>query len=180
MQIIQKILTASIIILHTATSFAMLDAKIAVVDVQYLMENSQAYTSTRNQIDDISNKLHNKMTNTESSLKKEEEALINKRGVIDNEKLEAEIESFNNKISAIQMSIQQKKAELEQLHGEAVNKIQGYVTQIITTMASEKNFNIAIPSSQLLYATPSLDITEEVLLRLNETLPSVEITFNIE
>lgn len=180
MNILKQIITTCILILHANATFAMTDAKIAVVDVQYLMENSKAYISTRKQIDEISNALHNKMTSKEASLKKEEEALINKRGVIDNAKLEKEIETFNNKISTIQMDIQQKKTELEQLHGEAVSKIQGYVTQIITTMASEKNFNVAIPSSQLLYATPSLDITEEVLLRLNEALPSVEITFNID
>ena len=175
-----KALIPLFILLSAVTTHAITDAKAVVVDVQYLMENSSAYHSARKQIDEISTALHNKMAETEQSLKREKDALINKRGVVDSKKLEQEIEQFNKKISKIQMDIQKKKSELEQLHGEAVNKIQSYVNQIITTLANEKNFNIAIPSSQLLYAKPQLDITEDVLERLNETIPSVEITFDLD
>jgi len=44
-------------------------------------------------------------------------------------------------------------------------------------MAKEKGFTLAIPSSQVLYYDSSLEISDEVLKRLNEKLPSLTVKF---
>ena len=42
-------------------------------------------------------------------------------------------------------------------------------------MAEEKNFAVAIPTSQLLFAKKELDISDEVLNRLNAQLAKVTL-----
>jgi Skp family chaperone for outer membrane proteins len=42
-------------------------------------------------------------------------------------------------------------------------------------MSADKGFAVAIPSSQALYADTKLDITEEVLSKLDKELPDVKV-----
>ncbi len=58
------------------------------------------------------------------------------------------------------------------------DEIQKAVTGIVADMAKEKGFSIAIPTSQILYADPKLDITDEVLKRLNQKLPKLDVKFD--
>jgi Skp family chaperone for outer membrane proteins len=44
-------------------------------------------------------------------------------------------------------------------------------------MSKEYGFNLALPSSQVLYAVESLNITAEVIERLNNQLKSVPINY---
>lgn len=171
------ILVGLLILLAHGTALASYEAKIAVLDVQYLMERSVAYTSVRKRIDDISADLHDKMAKKEASLKKEEEAIIKKRGLINDEELQKEIEAFSAKVSNIQRDIQKKKASLEQAHSEAVAKIQTQVNNIVSELATTNNFDMVVPSSQILFAVKRLDITEAVLKYLNERLKKVDLNF---
>ena len=42
-------------------------------------------------------------------------------------------------------------------------------------LSKEQGFDVALPSSQVLYGKETLDISDEVLARLNKQLPKVAI-----
>ncbi len=66
------------------------------------------------------------------------------------------------------------------LPSNSLGDIQKVVTDIITDLAKEKGFIVAMPTSQTLYADPKLDISDEVLKRLNEKLPKFDVKFDAD
>jgi Skp family chaperone for outer membrane proteins len=152
-------------------------ARVAVVDVQSILEKSLAVQSIRKSIDQISQTIQQEMSAKEIEFKNSEEAITKKRGVLSDYAIEKEISAFQKKVSDAQRSIQEKRAKLEQAHTEAVSKVHENTIMIIDKMSKERGFNIAIPSSQVLYATESLNITEDVIQSLNAQLKSVPVNY---
>jgi Skp family chaperone for outer membrane proteins len=152
-------------------------ARVAVVDVQSILEKSLAVQSIRKSIDQISDTIQKEMSAKELEFKGAEEAIVKKRGVLSDDAFDKEVSAFQKKVSDAQRSIQEKRTKLEQAHTEAVSKVHENTIMIIDKMSKERGFNIAIPSSQVLYAIESLNITEDVIENLNAQLKSVPVNY---
>lgn len=151
--------------------------KIAVVDVQNVLDNSVAVEELRRDIDSLSEKLHNEMSGKEISLKKLEADIVKKKGSLKAEEFDKEVNEFYKKVSETQHEMQQKKAKLEQAHADAIAKVHQSTLKIIAQLAKEKGYNIALPISQILYTDNQLTITKEVIARLNKEVKSIKLEY---
>ena len=50
--------------------------------------------------------------------------------------------------------------------------------EIVESIAKEKGVTLVIPTSQLLYADPALDISQEALKKLDQKLPDIKLDFS--
>jgi Skp family chaperone for outer membrane proteins len=57
----------------------------------------------------------------------------------------------------------------------AMQTIQGQLTQVIEEVVAERNLALVLPRSQVVFSAEPLEITDIVLERLNQRLPSVPI-----
>jgi Skp family chaperone for outer membrane proteins len=153
------------------------DAKIAIVDIQYILENSLAIQSIRKDIERIGKDIEKDMLKKEAELKKQEEILIKKRDSLTEENFNIEVNSFNAKVSQAQQEIQNKKVRLEQAHSKAVSKVYETTIEIITDLSRKKNFNLVMPTTQILYAKDNFNITSEVISQLNAKLKLVTVNY---
>lgn len=153
------------------------EVRIAVVDVQSILENSIAITGVRKAIDVISQDIQKYLSIKELEFKTIEEELVKKRGILSEESFEREFNSFNKKVSDAQKEMQTRKARLEQAHAGAISKVHEVTMEIINELARKYNFNIALPSSQVLFATSDLNITSEVISLLNNRLKNVKVNY---
>lgn len=153
------------------------DAKIAIVDIQYILENSLAIQSIRKDIERIGKEIEKDMLKKEAELKKLEEILIKKRDSLAEEEFNVEVNLFNTKVSHTQQDIQNKKTRLEQAHSKAVSKVYETTIEIITDLSKKKNFNLVIPTTQILYAKDNFNITSEVISQLNTKLKLVTVNY---
>jgi len=153
------------------------EVRIAVVDVQSILENSIAITGVRKAIDVISQDIQKYLSIKELEFKTIEEELVKKRGILSEESFEREFNSFNKKVSDAQKEMQTRKAKLEQAHAGAISKVHEVTMEIINELARKYNFNIALPSSQVLFATSDLNITSEVISLLNNRLKNVKVNY---
>lgn len=151
--------------------------RIAVVDVQSILESSIAITGVRKSIDAISEDIQKYLAAKELEFKTIEEGLIKKRGILNEEAFEKEVDSFNKKVSDAQKEMQARKARLEQAHAGAISKVHEVTMEIINELARKYDFNLALPSSQVLFATTDLNITSEVISALNSRLKSVKVNY---
>jgi Skp family chaperone for outer membrane proteins len=165
------------ILIFTTTTFAADSLKIAVVDIQYVLDHSVAVTNLRESIDKLSEKLHKEMSSKEAQLKNTEAELVKKRGILAQEQFDTEVNNFYKKVSEAQHDMQQKKAKLEQAHADAIGIVHDSTLKIIADLAKEKKFNIALPISQILYTDDDLSITSEVVSRLNNTVKSIPLNY---
>jgi Skp family chaperone for outer membrane proteins len=152
--------------------------KIAVVNIQSIMKDSTAAKSIRTQLEAKQKAYQAEIAKKEEAMQKEEQELSGQRATLSKEAFEQKVNAFRTKATAMQKDVQDKKATLDGAFEKALNDVQKAVNDIITEQAKEKGFNIAIPSSQLLYAEPGMDITAEVLTKLNAKLPNVTVNFS--
>lgn len=152
-------------------------SRIAVVDVHAILERAIAVQDIRKFIDKISEGLQKEMSAKEVELKKSEEEIIKKRSTLSEEAFEKEVAAFNKKAAGAQHTMQNKKVKLEQAYAEAIAKVHDTTIEIIHHLSKEYDFNIALPSSQALYAKEDLIITEEVIKRLNEKLKTITVDY---
>ncbi|MGX6960805.1 MAG: OmpH family outer membrane protein [Rickettsia endosymbiont of Pentastiridius leporinus] len=152
--------------------------RVAVVDVQSILEGSIAIKDLRNKIEKLNHKIQEDIVAKEAEFKPMEEKLINERASLSEDDFERKVNEFNAKVSEVRKEIQSKKAKLEQAHAEAMSKIHEATIAIINKLAEKYELNLVLPSAQVLYAKNNLNITSEVTFMLNERLKEVTINYN--
>ncbi len=171
---------AAALMLAYAPAASAEDAKspIAVVNIQLIMQDSTAAKSVRDQLESKQKAFQSEITKKEEQLQKEDQELGKQRSALSKDAYEEKVRAFRNKATDVQKEVQSKKAMLDGAFERALNEIQKVVTEIIVDMSKEKGFSTAIPTSQLLYADPKLDITTEVLNKLNQKLSKIDVKFD--
>ena len=172
-------LAAAAMFAFAAPAFAEDAAKpqIAVVNIQQIMKDSTAAKSVREQLEGKQKAFQSDITKKEDALKKEDQELAKQKSVLSKEAFEEKARAFRNKATDVQKEVQSKKALLDGAFERAISDIQKATTDIIADIAKEKGFAIAVPTSQILYADTKLDISAEVLEKLNKKLPKLDVKF---
>jgi outer membrane protein len=151
---------------------------IAVVNIQQIMRDSTAAQNVREQLESKQKAFQAEISKKEEELQKEDQDLGKKRSVLSKSAFDEKAGKFRTKATDVQKEVQSKKAMLDNAFEHALGDIQKVVTDVITDLSKEKGFQVAIPTSQILYADPKLDISSEVLTRLNQKLPKLDVKFD--
>ena len=150
---------------------------VSVVNIQTIMRESVATKSVREQLEAKQKAYQAEISKQEQALQKEEQELAKQQSALSKEAFEEKVKAFRTKATSMQKEVQVKKATLDGAYEQSLAQVQKTMEGIISELAKEKGFNICIPSSQLIFAEPSLDITADVLKRLNEKLPNYTVKF---
>src|ERR1044072_8535991 len=146
----------------TLPALAEGDNMIAVVNVQQIMNESPAAKSVHDQLDSKSKNFQNEITKKQDQLQKEYQELGKQQNVLSKSAFQEKVGAFRKKVTEAQKEMQSKKALLDNASARAGAEIQKAVNEVISDLAKEKGFVAAIPTSELLYADPKLDVTGEV------------------
>jgi len=156
--------------------------KIGVVDIQKIMRDSLAAKNLQSQISKKKDEFEAEIKKQEDDLQKADKDLAEQRNVLSAEALDKKRTEFKNRLTKVQRNVQTRKAQLEDAYNKALSEIQTSVLKITADLAKEKNLGLVIPTSQILYAQDKMNISDEVLKKLDKDLPKVTVTIdpNIE
>ncbi|HLI14047.1 MAG TPA: OmpH family outer membrane protein [Alphaproteobacteria bacterium] len=149
---------------------------IAIVDVQAIMQNSEAAKSIRTQIEKVRNSYQQTIHGKEEELRKLDQDLEQQRSVLSSDAFQQRQRDFQQKVSEAQKDVQERSRKLEAAFGSAMEQVQHAVLQIVQQIAKEQNITLVLQRAGVVYAPEDMDITQEVLKRLNSRLPSVNVT----
>lgn len=169
----QSALVSAFVIFTSVAAHAK--APIAVVDLQLIWDKSAAAEEARNQIKIRKDALTSELKKKEEELKKEDEELTKKRSALAADAYEAKRKEFKEKQMKIAGDLQRKRENIEKSVSKAVNTVQASIIDIVANLAKEKEFDVAIYRTQVLYASQQLDLTADVLKILNQKLPKIDI-----
>lgn len=150
---------------------------IAYVNIQEIMHESTAAKSVKEQLESKQKSFQAEMTKKEDSLQKEDQELGKQRSVLAPDAFEKKVKDFKARATAAQKDAQSKRDELYHASSSSLGEIQKVVFDIVSKMAKDKGYTVVMPASDLLYADPKLDITKDVLAKLNSQLPKVTVKF---
>jgi len=150
---------------------------IAFVNMEKIMHDSTAARSVKDQLESKQKSFQSEMSHKEDELNREHDELLKQRGVLSPEAFEKKAKSFRTKTDAAQKDVQSKRNMLNYAVNSSLAEIQKSILDIVAGISHDKGYTVVIPSSALLYADPKLDITNDVLSKLNSSLPKVNVSF---
>lgn len=151
--------------------------EVAVVNIQKIMKDSKAANTIRSQVQAKQKAYQTELDKKEKELQKEDQELAKQRNVLSQEAFQEKYAAFRKKAMEAQQEVRVKRGSLEKGLAKALGDIQNKVTEIVSQVAKEKNFDVAISGNLVLYTAAKNDITDEVLSRLNRDLPNVNVSF---
>ena len=150
-------------------------ARIAILEVQRVMRDSAAATDIKVQVDQRRRFYRNEFTKQEQEIREAEQELSRQATILAPEALAQKRREFEARVAEVQTGVQARKHELEQAYAYGRKEIQRALTLILAELAKERGFNLVLPQGQIVFAEISLNITDEVLRRLNARLPTVKV-----
>ena len=154
---------------------------VLVVDVQALLQNSKAAKMVRGQIEQKRNEYTKEISHQEEALRAERDALQKQQqqGSISADALNQKGREFQQKVNDLERNVQGKRQALEKSNGEALSKIQEQMLKIIADIARDRKSNLVFPRADLVLFDQSFDVTDEVLQKLDEQMPTLTVNFAV-
>lgn len=150
-------------------------ANIAVVDVQFLMENSSAAKNARAQIEKMQVTYRQEIEGKLESVTKAYQSLAQERSRLSEEAYQQRMQELRQKAANYQSEAQERLGKLDLGSRGGLQKIAAAIEGIVNDIIKEKKFSVVLPRSSII-GTPTVpDLTQEVLKRLNQRIPSVNI-----
>lgn len=147
----------------------------AVVDFQKLMTDSKAAKSINDQIETRRKIYLEQLAKEEQRLYEADRELAKQRSVLSPEAFTKRRREFEQQVQEAQRLSQEKRRQLDAARTAAINDVRQAVVQIVNELAEARGFNVVLPSSAVILFSPELDLTAEVLTRLDRRLPVVKV-----
>ena len=150
---------------------------VMVVDVQALLQNSKAAKMVRSQIEQKRGEYTKDISHQEESLRAERDALQRQQASLSPEVLNQKGRDFQQKVNDLERNVQGKRQALEKSNGDALQKIQEEMLKIIADIAKQRKSNLVFQRTDLVLFDQAFDVTDEVLQKLDEQLPTLSVNF---
>lgn len=160
-----------------SSATAPMPLTILVVDVQALLQNSKAAKMVRGQIEQKRNEYTKEISHQEETLRAERDAIQRQQASLSADALNQKGREFQQKVNDLERNVQGKRQALEKSNGEALSKIQEEMLKIITDIAKQRKANLVLQRSDIVLFDQSFDVTDEVLEKLDEQMPTLTVNF---
>lgn len=174
MQYVTKCFT--FLIMSLILSSAAYAQTTVVVDLPRILEQSAAAKHARAQIKTLGDAFLVEFNKKEKELKAADKHLLDQRSVLSAENYEVKLKELRTKQADTQRQLQLKRNEIDKTLNQAISTIYKNVNLILKQLSEEKKFDVALNVQQILYIKPEMNITDEVLKRLDKQLPKLPLT----
>lgn len=164
---------ASVMLLSALPAEAQVN--IAVVDPQFLVQNSEVGKSIRTQMDKLRANDERALAAEQENLTKLEQTLSQQRATLAADEYQKRLQEIRQKSVEFQRDAQQREGKLEAAFHNAGVKVENAMAQIVDEISKERNFAMTLRRFAVIGNTSFPDITQEVLKRLNQRMPSVVV-----
>ena len=150
---------------------------LAVVDFRGVLAKSEAARNIRSAVDEKRQELRKYFLEVENSLRDEQKNLSKKRSIVTAEAFEKRARKLKEKAQSAQKLAQTSNQKLKKSFDQAMDKVQKELVRIVAEVAEESGVGVVLFRSAIVIAVKKLDISKEVLMRLNKKLPDVKVRF---
>jgi Skp family chaperone for outer membrane proteins len=147
----------------------------AVIDYQRILRDAAAARSIRDQIDGRRKAYQEEISKEEQRLHEADKAFAKQRSLLTAEAFAEKRREFEQEVAEVQRMVQERRRALDEVSAAALNEVKTALIEGVTSIADERGFNLVLPSSEVLFFSRRIDLTEEVLAKLDARLPSVRV-----
>ena len=150
---------------------------LAVVDFRGVLAKSSAAVSVRKQLDIERSKYKTEFSEIEKKLRVAQQKLSKQRAIVTAEAFEKRARELKDKAREAQKRAQLTNQLLKKSFDQSMNEIRKNLVKIIAEVAEETGAGVVLFRSAIVIAVKKLEVSQEVLKRLNEKLPTVKVVF---
>lgn len=178
--LISSLFFGSAIAQDSATKQADLSVnRIGLVDIEGVLRSAAASEKVRKLLDEQRDKFQQEFNVIEKQLQDTERDLTLKQGVISDAEFDAQRIAFQNKVTRLQQDIQYRRQALDSAYQKAQNDLRALAIDILAEIAAEKKLDLILARNSALIFLPHYNLSNEVLLRLNERTKNAKIEIEI-
>ena len=148
---------------------------IAVIDEQKILRDSSAMKNIREQVTKYSSTFEKEIEKERNKIRSITQKLARQRTILAPEAFAEKRKLFEQKVVSVQRLVQQRQRALDTSRKKAREEVNKVYKEIISKIADESNLALILRKVQTVFTASTLDVTQEVLLRLNEKLPKVKV-----
>jgi outer membrane protein len=150
--------------------------RIAVLDVDRVRRNAAAVQAIRTQLGGFLEVYRADTQKEEQEIRAAQEELARKRAQLSADGYAEERKQLEERLADAQGRVQRRRQALERVNMEAMEQVKQTLEAIVAEMAAERQLTIILRKDQaVVFAVSAVEITDEVLRRLDQRLPSVRI-----
>ncbi len=164
----------------SATPSAYEVKKVAVVDIKKVMDESIASKDAQDEINSIKDKYYKEIEAADKQLQTRRKELTEQKSAMSADAFAKKVNEFENKVQSERKEAARKQKVVESAFMKSLELIRDETLKVVYEVAEEKNLDMVVPTSQLLYSKKGIDITDEVIVKLNARLTKVNINIKAE
>lgn len=150
-------------------------AVIGVVNLLQIQTEANVYKDIRKKRDKYLEKYKEEIAKKEQEFRKIDQSIAKEDKDGDTEELKKKKEDFVKQLMNFQSSVQKKRENVGEAFINVTTKVQMEIlAPIIEEVAQEKGINIVLNNAQIIFFAPFMDMTDEVLKRLNKKMSTVD------
>ena len=153
--------------------------RIGLVDIEGVLRSAVASEKVKVLLDEQREKFQQEFNVIEKQLQDTERDLTLKRRVISDAEFDAQRIAFQNKVTKVQQDIQYRRQALDSAYQKAQNDLRALAIDILAEIASEKKLDLILARNSALIFLPHFNISNEVLVRLDERTKNAKIEIEI-
>ena len=154
--------------------------RIALVDLDGVLRTADANNRVRELLDGQRAKFQEEFRAIEVGLQQSERDLLAKRELMEKDEYDKLVTAFQARVSLVQKEIQYKRQSIDNAYQKASGDIRGLAIEVITKIASERKIDLILNRNSSVIFLPHLNISDEVLTRLNERTKNARIEVEIK
>ena len=152
------------------------NVRIAVLDVERVRLNAAAVKAIRSKLGTYLDVYRADTQKEEQEIRTAQDELARKRTVLSPDAYAEERKKLEDRLAEAQGRVQRRRQALEHVNVEAMEHVKQSLEVIVSEIAAERQLTLIIRKDQAVFAIPAIEITDEVLKRLDQRLPSVQIS----
>lgn len=151
-------------------------AKIITVDRQRILEQSAAGQDGTRQLKAQIDALQATVANFQDKFKKEEEALVKQKGLLQEDEFKKRVQDVQRREQAAEEEVNQKRTEIQRSQQYVLNQINAQILPVVQELMTARGANLVVDRGSIVVGSPALDVTAVVIDKLNVKLPRVSVT----
>ncbi len=168
-----------IISIFTIPSFVMADypnTSIGVIDLNKILSDADAAITAAEEIEEIAIEIENEIKLSDEEMIKEQNLLIESQSIMAPEAFESRRNEYEIKVQKYNNERQRKLMKIDELIAVSRNDILNAIKPILEEISNEKGITIILEKTSIMLNAEKMDITNEVLKKLNRSLPNIKVS----
>ena len=171
----KKILLLTFFFVSLLISNSLLAEYPRYIDFKYVLNESVAGKKAQDELKKQYNKSVKNLNNKEKKLQEEEKKLIQQKKIISADEYKKKVTELRNKVRDLQKEKNQILEKVANQRAKAKSELLRNLNPIIKEYMVEKQIRMVIDKKNLILGDENLDITKEIISRLNDKLKSIKL-----